>query len=227
MELIDREALETSKELGRERGVYPAWDGSRHHEEGVRVRNATRISVAPTGTISILGETSPGIEPLFAVAYRRKHVLEEEAGEDEPGSEPIGELNPLFLRELDRRDLDRDRIVDRVLETGTLRDVEGVPDELRRLFVTALEVPPERHLEIQAAFQRHTDNSVSKTINLPADTEPGDVAAIYRRAWEQGLKGITVYRFGSKESQVVEMGSGEEAHELEHRAECDPTECRL
>lgn len=233
MELVDREALEASKQLARERGVYPAWEGSRHEEQGVRVRNATRISVAPTGTISILADTSASIEPLFAVAYRRKHVLEEEAENrgDGPGGrgggESLGELNPLFLRELERRDLDRERIVDRVLETGTLREIDGVPEELRRLFVTALEVPPERHLQIQAAFQRHTDNSVSKTVNLPEETEPEDVAAIYRRAWEEGLKGITVYRFGSKRSQVVEMGAGEEAHEYEHGAECDPTECRL
>ena len=227
MRLVDREALDASRELARERGVYPAWEGSRHEEEGVRVRNATRISVAPTGTISILAETSPSIEPLFAVAYRRQHVLEEEAEREEAEAEPIGQLNPLFLRELERRDVDRDRIVDRVLERGTLKEVEGVPDDLRRLFVTALEVPPERHLEIQAAFQRHTDNSVSKTVNLPADAEPGQVASIYRRAWEQGLKGITVYRFGSKRSQVVEMGVDQEPHEVEHRAECDPTECRL
>lgn len=227
MELVDREALEASKELARERGVYPGWEGSRHREEGVRLRHATRLSVAPTGTISILADTSPSIEPLFAVAYRRKHVLEEEAEDDEGGAAPIGELNPLFLRELERRGLERDRIVEGVLETGTLRDVDGVPEELRRLFVTALEVPPERHLEVQAAFQRHTDNSVSKTVNLPEDTEPEDVAALYRRAWEEGLKGVTVYRFGSKRSQVVEMGAGEEAHEYEHRAECDPTECRL
>jgi len=139
----------------------------------------------------------------------------------------MGELNPLLLRELERRDLDRDRIVQGVLETGTLREVEGVPEELRRLFVTALEVPPERHLQVQAAFQRHTDNSVSKTVNLPEETEPEEVAALYRRAWEEGLKGVTVYRFGSKRSQVVQMGAGEEAHEYEHRAECDPTECRL
>ena len=207
--------------------MYPAWEGSRHEEQGVRVRNATRISVAPTGTISILAETSPSIEPLFAVAYRRQHVLEEEAEREEAEAKPIGQLNPLFLRELERRDVDRDRIVGRVLERGTLKEVEGVPDDLRRLFVTALEVPPERHLEIQAAFQRHTDNSVSKTVNLPADADPGQVASIYRRAWEQGLKGITVYRFGSKLSQVVEMGADEEPHEVEHRAECDPTECRL
>jgi len=224
MRLIDREALESSKALAEERGVYPSWEGSRHEETEVRVRNATRISVAPTGTISILAGTSPGIEPLFAVAYRRRHVLEED---EEGGGAPIGQLNPLFVRALEERDLDRERIVGRVLEAGTLRDVEGVPEELRRLFVTALEVPPERHLEIQAAFQRHTDNSVSKTVNLPEDTGRDRVASIYRRAWEAGLKGITVYRFGSKRSQVVEMGAGEEPHEYEHGAECDPTECRL
>lgn len=222
MEVVDETSLEASLELAEHRGVYPAWEGSRHEGAGLRVRNATRTSIAPTGTISILAETTASIEPLFALAYRRRHVLEEQ-GE----GEELAELNPLLLREIERRGLDRDRIVDRVLETGTLAEVGGVPEELHGLFATALEIPPERHLAVQAAFQRHTDNSVSKTINLPEDAAPEDVERIYRRAWELGLKGITVFRYGSRSEQVVEMGMGEEPHEFEHGHACDPTECRL
>lgn len=222
MSTIEEAALETSVRLAELRGVYPAWRGSRHERAGVRVRNATRTSIAPTGTISILAETSASIEPLFALAYRRHRVLEEAAGENE-----LGELNPLLVRELERRGLDRDRILRHVLQTGLLEGCPGVPEDLHRLFITALEVPPERHLAIQAAFQRHTDNSVAKTINLPHSIPPDEVARIYARAWELGVKGITVFRHGSRSEQVVQLGLGEEPHEYEHGHTCDPAECRL
>jgi ribonucleoside-diphosphate reductase alpha chain len=222
MESIEEEALEASRELAELRGVYPAWTGSRHEAAGLLVRNATRTSVAPTGTISILADTTASIEPLFAVAYRRTHVLEEVGR-----SGTIAELNPLLVRALDRRGLDRQRILESVLETGTMEGTEGIPPDLHRLFVTALEMSPERHLAVQAAFQRHTDNAVSKTVNLSESATPSDIAHIYRRAWELGLKGITVYRFGSRSEQVVKMGLGEEPYQFEHGHSCDPTECRL
>lgn len=232
MGIIEEESRAASRRLAELRGPYPAWPGSRHQEDGLRVRNATRTSIAPTGTISILADTTASIEPLFALAYRRAHVLEEETGgpADSRGERTGGKLatlNPLLGRELERRGLDRERIVERVRETGSLEGVAGVPEDLHRLFVTALEIPPERHLQVQAAFQRHTDNSVSKTINLPTSSDRNDVAGIYRRAWELGLKGITVFRHGSRSEQVVQLGSEEEPHEYEHGHQCDPTECRL
>ena len=114
-----------------------------------------------------------------------------------------------------------------MLELGRLADVPDAPEELKRLFVTALEIPAERHLAMQAAFQRRVDNAVSKTINLPHDVAPADVARAYRRAWELGLKGITVYRYGAKPAQVLELGVEEEPHHYDHASRCDPEECRL
>jgi ribonucleoside-diphosphate reductase alpha chain len=118
-------------------------------------------------------------------------------------------------------------IIEEVLEKGNLRQVEALPNEIKQLFVTALEITPERHLQIQAAFQRHVDNSVSKTINLPQDAKPEDVAKVYWKAWKLGLKGITVYRYGSRSAQVLELGVDEEAYQYDHGANCDPGECRV
>lgn len=199
MGLIAREAREASAALAAERGTYPNWKGSVHEREGLPLRNATQTAIAPTGTISIIAGASAGIEPLFALAYRRSHVLE---------GETLHEVAPVFLEALEELGLDAATILPAVVERGGLRGVAGVPEALKRLFATALEIPPERHLRIQAAFQRHVDNSVSKTVNLPEDASPDDVARIYRLAWELGLKGITIYRYGSKGAQVLEYGPG-------------------
>jgi ribonucleoside-diphosphate reductase alpha chain len=184
----------------------------------LRPRNATRTAIAPTGTIGIIAGTSASIEPLFALAYRRTGVL---------GGETLEEVNTLFVEVLERRGLDAGRVLAEVRSRGRLADVAGVPDDLKRLFVTALDIPAGRHLEIQAAFQRHVDNSVSKTINLPADATPDDVAGAYRRAWELGLKGITIYRYASKPGQVLELGVGQAPQHYEHASRCDPEECRI
>lgn len=218
MGLIAGEARDASAALAAERGVFPNWKGSVHEREGRPLRNATQTAIAPTGTISIIAGASASIEPLFALAYRRSHVLEEET---------LHEINPLFLRALEDLGLDAGELVPAVLETGNLRDAPGVPAELKRIFVTALEIPPDRHLDVQTAFQRHVDNSVSKTVNLPERATPDDIARIYRRAWEAGLKGITIYRYGSKGAQVLEIGRGERTVQYDHGTRCDPTESRV
>jgi len=197
MGFIAAAADEASAALAEERGVFPNWGASVHAARGRKLRNATRTAIAPTGTISIIAGTSAGIEPLFALAFRRTHVLEEET---------LQEIDPLFVKALAARGLDVEAIVAEVLKGGSLRAVPGLPEDLRRLFVTALEIAPDRHLQIQDAFQRHVDNSVSKTVNLPEDAEPADIARIYRRAWELGLKGVTVFRYGSKGVQVLQVG---------------------
>ena len=115
-----------------------------------------------------------------------------------------------------------------VLEArGSLRGAAGVSEEVQKLLGTALEIPASRHLEMQAAFQRHTENSVSKTVNLPVDTTPADIEQVYWRAWELRLKGVTIYRYGSRVAQVLELGKGEESYHYDHASRCDPSECRV
>jgi len=217
-QFIALEAEKASKALAEERGVFPHWKGSALEAKGIKVRNATRTAIAPTGTIGIIAGTSPSIEPLFALAYRRSHVL---------GEQTLYEVNPLLLEFLERHGLRAQEVLDRILQTGSIRDVTGVPEELKQPFVTALEIGAEQHLRIQSAFQRHVDNSVSKTVNLPHEATIEDVADTYRLAWELGLKGITLYRYGSKSAQVLELGVGEEAHHYDHASKCDPGECEV
>jgi ribonucleoside-diphosphate reductase alpha chain len=218
MAFVAAEALTASRRLTEERGVFPNWARSVYAARGERVRNATRLSVAPTGTISIIAGTSGGIEPLFALAYRRAHTL---------GGAPLVELNPIFLRYAKEHGLDGERVLAEIEATGHLQHVAGVPERVRRLFVTATEVPPRQHLRVQAAFQRHVDNAVSKTINLPEDAAAADVAEAYREAWGLGLKGVTIYRYGSKARQVLTLGVNEDPTGREFFAKCDPGACRL
>jgi ribonucleoside-diphosphate reductase alpha chain len=212
------EARAASRALAAERGVFPAWSRSVHAATGERLRNATLLSIAPTGTLSLIAGTTGGIEPLFALAYRRAHSL---------GGEPFAEINPIFIRHARRCWPHHEALLGQILATGTLHDVPGVPNEMRRRFVTATEVSARQHLRIQQAFQRHVDNAVSKTINLPDDATIGDVATAYHEAWRLGLKGVTTYRCGSRTSQVLTLGVGEDAATRELYAHCDPGACRL
>ena len=218
MRFVDAEALQTSHQLAHERGVFPAWEQSFYAPEGLRLRNATRTSIAPTGTLSILAGTSASIEPLFALAYRREHVL---------GEQSLPELNPLFQRYARGQAFYTEAVLREMQARGSLGAIPGVPESARSLFRTALEIEPEDHLRIQAAFQSHVDNAVSKTVNLPQNATAEDVAHIYRRAWEMGLKGITVYRYGSKDQQVLRLGNGQSPEQHEHFARCDPYACKL
>jgi ribonucleoside-diphosphate reductase alpha chain len=218
MGFVAEEARAVSSELAEERGSFPAWPESVHGVRNEPRRNATLLSIAPTGTLGILAGTSAGIEPLYALAYRRAHTL---------GGEPLLELNPIFQRWAEGQRLDAAALVRAVAAAGTLAGVAGVPDALRRLFVTATELDVDRHLAVQHAFQRHVDNAVSKTINLPEDASAGAVADAYLNGWRLGLKGVTVYRSGSRAAQVLTLGLGEEPVAREHFARCDMAACRL
>lgn len=197
MERIAVVSREASEELAEQRGVFPAWEGSELERRGIRVRNATRNAIAPTGTISIIAGTSPSIEPFYSLAYRRQNVL---------SGQTLRTVNPLLQQWVEHHGLELDRVMRQVKEEGTLEGMEDLPEEMKELFRTATEIAPDHHLRVQAAFQRHTDNAVSKTINLPAGIEAEEIARLYRQAWELGLKGITVFRTGSKEGQVMESG---------------------
>jgi ribonucleoside-diphosphate reductase alpha chain len=190
-------AERASAGLAAERGVFPGFPGSRAEARGLRLRNATTTSIAPTGTLSILADCSGGIEPYFALAFVR-HVLD---------GERLPEVTPRFETALRRAGAWSRDLVAEVRARGSARGVAGVPARLQRLFPTASEIAPEAHLAVQEAFQSQVDNAVSKTINLPADATPADVGAIYLSAWRRGLKGVTVFREGCKGRAVLVRGS--------------------
>ena len=190
---VEARAHAASRALAAERGPFPAFALSRWAERGAPIRNATVTTVAPTGTISMIAGTTSGIEPLYAVAYVR-NVL---------GGEQLLEVNPLFEAEARRLGVLSNALLRRILREGSVARVEEVPEPLRRLFVTAADVPPEWHVRIQAAFQGHCDNGVSKTVNLPFEATPAEVRRVYELAWELRCKGITVFRSGCKGAQVL------------------------
>jgi ribonucleoside-diphosphate reductase alpha chain len=218
MSFIAREARATSERLAEQRGVFPNWQRSTFAEQMPRLRNATRTSVAPTGTISIIAGTTSSIEPLFALAYRRRNVLD---------GQPLTEFNPLLLRYVESNRLDSHEILESILHTGRLPEEPSVPRRVRDLFITALEIPPEQHIRIQAAFQQHVDNAVSKTVNLTKVSTPEDIARVYTLAHELKCKGVTVFRYGSKSDQVLELGVDEASYERELFTKCVPGACRL
>ncbi|HXL03864.1 MAG TPA: vitamin B12-dependent ribonucleotide reductase [Bacillota bacterium] len=194
---IQAESRAASLELAKTRGVFPNWKGSRREAEGLRVRNATTTTIAPTGTISIIAGASSGIEPLFSLAFTR-HVLD--------GTE-LREVNPAFRAYGKKLGFYSDDLMDEVARRGALTDVEGVPEEVKRIFVTAHEIEPEWHIRMQAAFQKYTDNAVSKTVNFPNEATSDDVERVFRLAYDLGCKGVTVYRDGSRKEQVLTVGT--------------------
>jgi ribonucleoside-diphosphate reductase alpha chain len=196
---ISEEADKASSELAQERGVFPAFQESIYDvPDGPRFRNASRTTIAPTGSLSIIANCSSGIEPLFALSYVR-HILE--------GEEFI-EVNPYFEKAAKKGGFYSPDLMKQLAEGKRLKDIEEVPEDIRRLFVTAHDISPEWHVKMQAAFQKSTDSAVSKTVNFPHEATPEDVAKVYMLAYEEGLKGITIYRDRSRDSQVLTVGEG-------------------
>ncbi len=202
MATVQRAAVDASEELASQRGAFPAFDRSTYAASGLAPRrNATVTTVAPTGSISIIAGTSSGVEPLFALAFTRR-VLD--------GSE-IPEVHPRFEDVARDEGFYSDDLIARVAREGRVSDMESVPERWRAILQTAHDVTPEGHVRIQAAFQRHVENAVSKTVNLARDATPEDVERVFRHAFDQGCKGVTVYRDGSREAQVLSVGTPAEA----------------
>ncbi len=206
MRFINEVARETSMELAEERGPFPNFKGSIYDKPGARpVRNATCTTIAPTGTISIIASSSSGIEPLFAVSYVRQ-VLDKDI---------LVEVHPLFEAIAKERGFYSTDLMKTIAEHGTVQDIAEVPEDVRKLFVTAHDITPEDHIRMQAAFQTHTDNAVSKTVNFCHDATRDDVSTVYRLAYKSGCKGVTIYRDGSRDMQVLSVAKKEEKKEDE------------
>jgi ribonucleoside-diphosphate reductase alpha chain len=197
MAFINRESKAASAELAKTRGNFPAYEGSSYDtHETPYMRNATTTTIAPTGTISIIAGASSGIEPLFAVSFIRR-VLD--------GTELV-EAHPLFVKEMKEQGLYSDALLEKIAHSGSIQGmVEESPEDWRSVFVTAMDVSPEDHIAIQAAFQRHTDNAVSKTINFPKQATMDSVRKAFVLAWHQELKGLTIYRDESRPQQVLNL----------------------
>lgn len=203
MKFITAEAREASRGLAVDRGSFPnfkgsVYDGTNGHQP---LRNATCTTIAPTGTISIIAGASSGIEPLFAVSFVRQ-VLDNDI---------LVEVHPLFEKFARERGFYSPELMKKIAEHGTVKEIEEVPEDIRRLFVTAHDITPEDHIRMQAAFQRHTDNAVSKTVNFGHEATREDVSTVYRLAYELDCKGVTIYRDGSRDNQVLSVDRKEES----------------
>nr|HPQ41446.1 vitamin B12-dependent ribonucleotide reductase [bacterium] len=200
MDFINTRALEYSRDLADERGPFPNYPGSNWDKPGLRpLRNATVTTIAPTGTISIIAGCSSGVEPLFSVAFKRR-ILD---------GEELTEVHPLFLKTALDGGFHSRELMDRIAEEGDIQKITEISPEVKRVFVTAHDVTPEWHVRMQAGFQQHTQNAVSKTINFPKTASRDDVQKAYELAYSLGCKGITVYRDGSREAQVLSTGKSD------------------
>jgi len=204
MKFIREEGRVASSELAKERGNFPNFDGSIYPGMGFSyMRNATVTTIAPTGTISIIGGCSSGVEPYFAIAFYR-NVMD---------NNKLVEVNPIFKERAKKEGFFTKDLMDKIAEQGTLHNIDEVPSHIKKVFVTAHEISPIWHVRMQAEFQKYTDNAVSKTVNFPNEATVDDVREVYVLAYKQGCKGITIYRDGSRDAQVINLGTKEKSAE--------------
>ncbi|MBZ4642763.1 MAG: nrdA [Deferribacteraceae bacterium] len=200
MKFIQDEGRIASGELAKERGNFPNFEESIYPDMGFEyMRNATVTTIAPTGTISIIGGCSSGVEPYFAIAFYR-NVMD---------NNKLVEVNPIFKERAKKDGFFTKELMDKIAEKGTLHDIDEIPSHIKNVFVTAHEISPIWHVRMQAAFQKYTDNAVSKTVNFPNEATIDDVREVYILAYKQGCKGITIYRDGSRDAQVINLGTKE------------------
>ena len=203
MRFVQEAAHEASSDLAEERGVFENYGQSIYKDTGVKYRNATTTTIAPTGTLSILAGCSSGIEPLFALSFVR-NVMD---------NDKLLEVNPYFEMAAREGGFYSQELMDEIAKKGSIRDITQIPEDIRKVFATAHDVSPEWHIRMQAAFQKYTDNAVSKTVNLPHDATVEDVKKVYGLAYELGCKGVTIYRDGSKENQVLSFAQKEDKND--------------
>jgi ribonucleoside-diphosphate reductase alpha chain len=201
MKFIANEARKKSMEIGLKRGSFPNYRKSSFYRYYKAMRNATVTTIAPTGTISIIAGCSSGIEPLFALSFKRENVL---------GGINLYEMNKHFARIARKKGFYSKKLVKEVAEKGSVQEIKGIPSDIKRIFVTAHDIKPEWHVRMQAAFQKHVDNGVSKTVNLKSSARKEEIKKIFLLANELGCKGITVYRDKSKKEQVLNVGISED-----------------
>jgi ribonucleoside-diphosphate reductase alpha chain len=193
MSFIEEKAHQTSSQLAQQRGNFPNWEKSVYHEKNIPMRNSTVTTIAPAGTISIIAGCSSGIEPLFAISYIRT-VMD---------NTRMVEINPFFQKEAQERGFYSEMLMGRIAEKGSIQEFEEIPGDVKKIYVTSHDTLPEWHVRHQAVFQKYTDNAVSKTINLPNQATVEDVETAYKLAYQLGCKGVTIYRDGSREEQVL------------------------
>ncbi len=192
------EGRAASQELAKERGTFPNYPKSIYYDK-MPLRNATITTIAPTGTLSIIAGCSSGIEPLFAVCFTR-NVMD---------GTRLMEFNPYFKKEIEKFGLSSDALADKIAETGSIQGIKEIPEDIKKIFLTAHDISPSEHVRMQATFQQYVDNAVSKTVNLPNYAREEDVREVYLLAYRLGCKGVTVYRDGSRQGQVIQKGKTE------------------
>jgi ribonucleoside-diphosphate reductase alpha chain len=215
MKFIFENARKTSEELGLKRGSFPSFEKSIFYGKYKAMRNATVCSIAPTGSISIIAGCSSSIEPLFGVSFMR-NVLE---------GTRLFEVNPLFEKISKERGFYSGKLLEKIAKSGSVQKIKEIPKDIRRIFVTALDINPEWHVKMQAAFQKYVDNSISKTVNLPENATKNDVKNIFGLAYKLKCKGITVYRYGCKPQQVLYIGKPHLTAEAEYSGGCPTFVC--
>jgi len=197
MGFVNKVGVNESQNLAKEKGVFPNYKGSEFEKKGLRRRNLAVTTIAPTGTISMVADCSSGIEPVFALSYV-KNVVEES------GLSYVNEYFRKAVEDLKISEEEKNKIYQRVSKTGSCQDIEQLPDLIKKVFVTAYDISPEAHIKMQAGFQKRVENAVSKTINFPSEATLEQVEKAYILAWELKCKGVTIYRSGSREGQVLE-----------------------
>ncbi len=194
MKFINETAHTASQKLAREKGVFPNYELSIWKKKGIKMRNAALTCIAPTGTISMIPEVSSGVEPYFALAYAKQQIM---------GDEEFYYVNHYLEKKLREKRLYSPKIVDRIYQEGTIQNIKEIPKSIRQVFVGSMDITPEDHIRMEVAFQKHIDNSISKTINLPNQTTRFDVEKVIQSAWRSKCKAFTVYRSGSREKEVL------------------------